>query len=101
MSSFLSSGLSAQNTAEISEQYPEVADLFNAFDVTQAKALNRSATSGYCSLITAVFCADRPELIRLFSTIDEMINAFFTTGSCQRTIFFIIFHFPIAFVLTG
>ena len=43
LSSFLSSGLSAQNTAEISEQYPEVADLFNAFDVTQAKALEEIA----------------------------------------------------------
>jgi uncharacterized membrane protein len=43
MSSFLSSGLSAQNTAEISEQYPEVADLFNAFDVTQAQALEEIA----------------------------------------------------------
>jgi len=43
LSSFLSSGLSAQNTDEISKQYPEVADLFNAFDVTQAKALEEIA----------------------------------------------------------
>ena len=43
MSSLISSGLSAQNTAVISEQYPEVADLFNAFDVTQAKALEEIA----------------------------------------------------------
>lgn len=33
----------AQNGAEIREQYPEVADLFNAFDVTQAKALEEIA----------------------------------------------------------
>lgn len=33
----------AQNSAEIREQYPEVADLFNAFDVTQAKALEEIA----------------------------------------------------------
>ena len=33
----------AQNSAKISEQYPEVADLFNAFDVTQAKALEEIA----------------------------------------------------------
>lgn len=43
MGSLLSSGLSAQNTAEIAEQYPEVADLFNAFDITQAKALEEIA----------------------------------------------------------
>ena len=43
LSSLISSGLSAQNTAVISEQYPEVADLFNAFDVTQAKALEEIA----------------------------------------------------------
>jgi hypothetical protein len=43
LSSFLSSGLSAQNNDEISKQYPEVADLFNAFDVTQAKALEEIA----------------------------------------------------------
>jgi len=43
MGSFLSSGLSAQNAAEIQAQYPEVADLFNAFDVTQAKALEEIA----------------------------------------------------------
>ena len=41
--SLLSSGLSAQNAAEIREQYPEVADLFNAFDVTQGKALEEIA----------------------------------------------------------
>ena len=41
--SLLSSGLSAQNSSEISEQYPEVADLFNAFDVTQAKAFEEIA----------------------------------------------------------
>ena len=34
----------AQNSAEIREQYPEVADLFNAFDVTQAKALEEIST---------------------------------------------------------
>lgn len=33
----------AQNSVEIREQYPEVADLFNAFDVTQAKALEEIA----------------------------------------------------------
>ncbi len=33
----------AQNGAEISEQYPEVADLFNAFDVTQAQAFEEIA----------------------------------------------------------
>jgi hypothetical protein len=33
----------AQNGAEIREQYPEVADLFNAFDVTQGKALEEIA----------------------------------------------------------
>ncbi len=43
MGSLLSSGLSAQNSSEISEQYPEVADLFNAFDVTQAKAFEEIA----------------------------------------------------------
>ena len=43
LNSLISSGLSAQNTAVISEQYPEVADLFNAFDVTQAKALEEIA----------------------------------------------------------
>ena len=43
LSSFLSSGLSAQNNDEISKQYPEVADLFNAFDVTQAKAFEEIA----------------------------------------------------------
>jgi hypothetical protein len=43
MASLLSSGLSAQNSAEIQAQYPEVADLFNAFDVTQAKALEEIA----------------------------------------------------------
>lgn len=43
LSSLLSSGLSAQNTAAISEQYPEVAELFNAFDVTQAKAFEEIA----------------------------------------------------------
>jgi len=41
--SLLSSGLSAQNSVEIREQYPEVADLFNAFDVTQAKAFEEIA----------------------------------------------------------
>lgn len=41
--SLLSSGLSAQNTAEIRQQYPEVADLFNAFDITQAKAFEEMA----------------------------------------------------------
>ncbi|MBL4572751.1 MAG: hypothetical protein JKY86_06730 [Gammaproteobacteria bacterium] len=44
MASLLSSGLSAQNSAEIQAQYPDVADLFNAFDVTQAKALEEIAT---------------------------------------------------------
>ncbi|MBL4580836.1 MAG: hypothetical protein JKY29_03380 [Gammaproteobacteria bacterium] len=43
MASLLSSGLSAQNAAEIQAQYPDVADLFNAFDVTQAKALEEIA----------------------------------------------------------
>ena len=43
LNGLISSGLSAQNTAVISEQYPEVADLFNAFDVTQAKALEEIA----------------------------------------------------------
>ncbi len=41
--SLVSSGLSAQNATEIQQQYPEVADLFNAFDVTQAKALEEIA----------------------------------------------------------
>jgi len=41
--SLLSSGLSAQNSVEIREQYPEVADLFNSFDVTQAKAFEEIA----------------------------------------------------------
>ncbi|PCI73639.1 MAG: hypothetical protein COB20_16060 [SAR86 cluster bacterium] len=41
--SFLSSSLFAQDTSEIQQQYPEVADLFNAFDVTQAKALEEIA----------------------------------------------------------
>ena len=41
--SLLSSDLSAQNSVEIREQYPEVADLFNAFDVTQAKAFEEIA----------------------------------------------------------
>ena len=43
LGSLLSTGLSAQNGAGIREQYPEVADLFNAFDVTQAKALEEIA----------------------------------------------------------
>jgi hypothetical protein len=43
LGSLVSSSLSAQNSAEIREQYPEVADLFNAFDVTQAKALEEIA----------------------------------------------------------
>jgi hypothetical protein len=43
VASLLSSSLFAQNTAEIRQQYPEVADLFNAFDVTQAKALEEIA----------------------------------------------------------
>ena len=43
MGSLLSSGLSAQNAAEIRDQYPEVADLFNAFDITQAQALEEIA----------------------------------------------------------
>ena len=33
----------AQNSAEIREQYPEIADLFNAFDVTQATAFEEIA----------------------------------------------------------
>lgn len=37
------SGLSAQNADQIREQYPEIADLFNAFDVTQSKALEEIA----------------------------------------------------------
>ncbi len=39
LGSLLSTGLSAQNATEIRQQYPQIADLFNAFDVTQAKAL--------------------------------------------------------------
>lgn len=35
--------LAAQDTSEIREQYPEVADLFNAFDITQAKAFEEIA----------------------------------------------------------
>lgn len=41
--SLISSGLSAQNTAEIRTQYPEIADLLNAFDITQATALEEIA----------------------------------------------------------
>lgn len=41
LGSLLSTTASAQS--EIREQYPEVADLFNAFDVTQAKALEEIA----------------------------------------------------------
>ncbi len=41
--SLLSAGLSAQNGVEIRDQYPEVADLFNAFDVAQAKAFEEIA----------------------------------------------------------
>ncbi len=40
---FFSVSLSAQSTDDIREQYPEVADLFNAFDITQAKALEEIA----------------------------------------------------------
>ena len=38
-----SASLHAQDTAKIQQQYPEVADLFNAFDVTQAKAFEEIA----------------------------------------------------------
>lgn len=38
-----SASLYAQDTAKIQQQYPEVADLFNAFDVTQAKAFEEIA----------------------------------------------------------
>ncbi|GJM14214.1 MAG: hypothetical protein DHS20C12_26170 [Pseudohongiella sp.] len=44
VSGLMSSGVSAQNTDEIQRQYPELAELFNAFDVTQAKALEEIAT---------------------------------------------------------
>lgn len=43
MASFISTGSTAQNAELIQDQYPEVADLFNAFDVTQAKALEEIA----------------------------------------------------------
>tara|TARA_B110000858_G_scaffold115070_1_gene131520 strand:+ start:40022 stop:41170 length:1149 start_codon:yes stop_codon:yes gene_type:complete len=43
LGSLISSGLSAQNAAEIRAQYPEIADLFNAFGITQAKALEEIA----------------------------------------------------------
>ncbi|MEX0964888.1 MAG: hypothetical protein WDZ52_12685 [Pseudohongiellaceae bacterium] len=39
LTGLFSSGLAAQDDSEIREQYPQIADLFNAFDVTQAKAL--------------------------------------------------------------
>ncbi len=38
-----SSALTAQEAAEIRQQYPQVADLFNAFDVTQAKSFEEIA----------------------------------------------------------
>jgi len=38
-----STELAAQDSSEIREQYPQVADLFNAFDVTQAKAFEEIA----------------------------------------------------------
>ncbi len=38
------SGLMAQEAAEISQQYPQIADLFNAFDVTQAKSFEEIAS---------------------------------------------------------
>jgi len=38
-----SASLNAQDAAQIRQQYPEVADLFNAFDVTQAKAFEERA----------------------------------------------------------
>lgn len=38
-----SASLNAQDAAQIQQQYPEVADLFNAFDVTQAKAFEEIA----------------------------------------------------------
>ncbi|WP_419177118.1 hypothetical protein [Desulfosediminicola sp.] len=37
------SGLMAQEAAEIRQQYPQIADLFNAFDVTQAKSFEEIA----------------------------------------------------------
>ena len=43
LSSLISLGLSAQNAAEIRAQHPEIADLLNAFDITQAKALEEIA----------------------------------------------------------
>ena len=38
-----SAGLFAQNSTEIRQQYPQLAELFNAFDVTQAKAFEEMA----------------------------------------------------------
>lgn len=38
-----STEIAAQDTSEIREQYPQVADLFNAFNVTQAKAFEEIA----------------------------------------------------------
>lgn len=41
--SLFSTNLSAQSGATIRDQYPQLAELFNAFDVTQAKAFERIA----------------------------------------------------------
>lgn len=42
--SVISSAATAQSSSEIREQYPQLADLFNAFDVTQAQTFDAIAT---------------------------------------------------------
>jgi len=43
VASMFTAAASAQSSAEIRDQYPQLADLFNAFDVTQANAFERIA----------------------------------------------------------